>query len=391
MLFTYVLLTPWIKGVEPNRPASQSKTISTRDGDGLWVCYTIAAAPPLAFPSPVPLAIGPMYNNAFGSPPITNNPFISDLTNAQSRFPDLSTGSATQSPWPQAPTNAGMGYQQSQGMFQQPSFQQQQPQLSPGYTSSTGYLSSNPSQGIAPQSTGLPFQPTSSFGQQLAASMNGTSYGYVQRQTAPPQQQSYQPVQQQLQSPGYISQFDPYASVGQGWSGESHMQTPMQQNQSFQVQQNQSYPQTQGNSLVNTSSSLSGVLHPREYLRTHKGEIEAWDAYAWKQLLSSFDSLKEAWEGRAKELEGKATQLSMQLQYGNAGYHPAQVQQEGARLQGLHKEAKSHVDSVAASAFQMQEVFEGYRQSGDVASKRRVREASNAALQALPDWPSSMY
>jgi hypothetical protein len=35
----------------------------------------------------------------------------------------------------------------------------------------------------------------------------------------------------------------------------------------------------------------------------------------------------------------------------------------------------------------MQEVFQGYRQSGDLASKRRVREASNAALQSLPDWP----
>lgn len=39
----------------------------------------------------------------------------------------------------------------------------------------------------------------------------------------------------------------------------------------------------------------------------------------------------------------------------------------------------------------MQEVFQGYRQSGDQASKRRVREATNAALQSLPDWPPQTY
>ena len=37
----------------------------------------------------------------------------------------------------------------------------------------------------------------------------------------------------------------------------------------------------------------------------------------------------------------------------------------------------------------MQEVFQHYRQSGDLASKKRVREATNAALQSLPDWPQS--
>ena len=38
--------------------------------------------------------------------------------------------------------------------------------------------------------------------------------------------------------------------------------------------------------------------------------------------------------------------------------------------------------------FQMQEVFHGYRQSGDAASKARVREATNTALKSLPGWPS---
>ncbi len=39
----------------------------------------------------------------------------------------------------------------------------------------------------------------------------------------------------------------------------------------------------------------------------------------------------------------------------------------------------------------MQEVYTGYRQSGDLASKRRVRESINAALSSLPDWPSQTY
>lgn len=49
------------------------------------------------------------------------------------------------------------------------------------------------------------------------------------------------------------------------------------------------------------------------------------------------------------------------------------------------------LDSVAASTYQMQEVFQNYRQSGDLSSKRRVREATNAALQSLPDWPQPFF
>jgi len=79
-------------------------------------------------------------------------------------------------------------------------------------------------------------------------------------------------------------------------------------------------------------------------------------------------------------------QLQMQMQYGGA-YYPTQIQQEQAKFQVLLKEARSNFDSVAASSFQIREVQEGYRQSGDQASKRRVREASNAAVTGLPDWP----
>jgi len=321
-----------------------------------------------------------MYNNGYGSPEITNNPFINDPSNPQTRFPDISAssppiGQFTQ--WLQPGMNDNStGYQaQQQGMYQQPSYQQQQPQhFNSGYSQqSGGYLSP----GVPPQQTGMPFQPTSSFGQQLAANLSGSSYGYLQGQPQGQSQSGYNPAQQQLQNnPGYIAQFDPYSMIGQGWDGQPPSQV---QNQS----QNPQSPV--GGSY--TATSPSGSLHPREYIRTHKAEIEAWDIYAWKQLLGAFDTLKDSWEARTKELGGKINQLQTQLQYGGGGYYPGQIQQEGSRLQGLLKDAQLNFDSVAASSLQMHEVFQGYRQSGDLASKRRVREASNAALQSLPDWP----
>ncbi|RDB25987.1 hypothetical protein Hypma_006551 [Hypsizygus marmoreus] len=320
-----------------------------------------------------------MYNNGYGGPEITNNPFINDPRNPQTRFPDISGASSSnglQTQWPQSPIDNNGGYQ-APPMYHQPSYQQQ-PQLSPGYVQQTGYLSPGLSpQGISPQPTGMPFQPTSSFGQQLAANMSGSSYGYLQGQSGP-QSTAYNPAQQQLQNnPGYIAQFDPYASIGQGWEG--------------QQPQNQNVQSPTGGGPISTSTPSPGNPHPRDYLRTHKAEIEAWDTYAWKQLLNAFDALKDSWEGRSKELEGKINQLQTQMQYGGGGYYASQIKQEGLRLQALLKDARSYFDSLAASSFQMREVFQGYRQSGDLASKRRVREASNAALQGLPDWPPQAY
>jgi hypothetical protein len=134
-------------------------------------------------------------------------------------------------------------------------------------------------------------------------------------------------------------------------------------------------------------------------------------------MLSAFESLKDAWEGRRKELEGRIGQVQVQMQYGYGN-----MQQEGMRLQGVSVGLASEypntnrpcfslrgkllqisvkmtsfrlslhflifaTDSTAASSFQMREVFQGYRQSGDLASKKRVRESCNAALSGLPDWP----
>ncbi|KAF8656190.1 hypothetical protein AX16_002628 [Volvariella volvacea WC 439] len=355
-----------------------------------------------------------MYRNGYGaaSPPISNNPFAADPTNAHSRFPDItgagqnpaasqytswvqSTGSAFSSPgYP-----SQLQQQQTNAYAQQSSFgQQSQPPFM--INQQQGY-SSSPSQ---------PFQPSSSFGQQLVAAsttthISGSSYGYLQGQpTGLPSSQptGYNPVQQQLQSSGYIAQFDPYASIGQGWDGTT--QQPQQQFQQLQPQPQQHLIQQQASNqflipigttttgaIITTSRGPNGELHPREFIKTHKSEIESWDTYAWRQFLNSFDSLKTAWENRKTELAGKISQYTTQLQYGGYGYYPGQLQQEITRLQGLQKEAEANFDSSAASSFQMNEVFTGYRQSGDAGSKRRVREASNAALQHLPDWPAVQY
>ncbi|KAJ3714240.1 hypothetical protein EV361DRAFT_807320 [Lentinula raphanica] len=306
-----------------------------------------------------------MYNS-----PITNNPFISDPTNAQSRYPDLSLSS----PSPDLSSSQFTSWLQpggSQQQYQQQQFQQQMPpQLSVGYQA-TGF--GDGSGYMGPYSNGS--------GQQMTGQMTGGSYSYLLGQNPSiPAQTGYNPVQQQIQSPGYhsVAQFDPLSSTGISSSAP-------QQSASFQTPMSPISPTTP----VTTSRSVTGAVHPREYVRTHKAEIESWDAYAWKQLLNTFDDLKEAWALRKKEVEGRAQQLLMQMRY-SAGYHP-QMQQESERLQALSKEADLNHDSVAASSFQIHEVFKGYRQSGDAASKRRVREASNAALQSIPDWPAPTF
>ena len=47
----------------------------------------------------------------------------------------------------------------------------------------------------------------------------------------------------------------------------------------------------------------------------------------------------------------------------------------------------SRIDTVLATYKQMQIARTDYRHSTDVESKNRVREALNAALKNLPEWP----
>lgn len=148
--------------------------------------------------------------------------------------------------------------------------QQQQPGFLPTNTTplyaNTGYMSP-----ISPQQT-------AGFGQSwmspapTAPQISGSSYGYLYGQAAQQQQPTYQPALQQVQNnPGYIPQFDPYASVNQGG--------PSTSSQSQQT-------------IPSTSLGPGGVAHPRDYIRTHKAEIESWDTYAWKQFIGAFDAVK---------------------------------------------------------------------------------------------------
>ncbi|KAL1740178.1 hypothetical protein HDZ31DRAFT_48015 [Schizophyllum fasciatum] len=331
----------------------------------------------------------------FSSPYAMNNPYAPDpINSAQNRFPDVAPpppintqlggwqGGAGgmqqqqfmpqqfQSPPPQQYQSAPQQYQ-SPPMMQQ---QQQQPAYGMGYNP-TG-MQSPVGYGASP--TG--FQPQSGFGQQLSAAMSGSSYNYLAGQ---PQQQQQQisPAQQQLQSPGYVAQFDPYASLGALDPGPS-------QQQQYQQQQTQN-----ATGLVTTgasSTSPKGEPHPRAFIRAHRDAIARWDGGTWLQLFGTFDALQDAWRARKRDVDGTLAQIQAQA-HAQGWMYAQQAQPEIARLQGVARDAESQADGIAAGLFQIKEAFAGYRQSGDQASKLRVREAANAALNSLPDWPPLTY
>ena len=244
----------------------------------------------------------------------SNNPFIDDPSNSHLRFPDIS---ATISPSVQTTTAQYTSWVNPQptGLVPQTYPQYQQTQYTVQTTQPTGYNQ---------------VQPTGAFGQHH---ISGSSYGYLTGQTTANQTPAYRPAQQQiLSNPGYVAQFDPYASIGQGWDGATpanrspQLLSPSTSVGSFGVPPTQQTP--------TTSRSATGLLHPREFVRTYKNEVERWDDYTWKQLLSGFESLKDAWSSRKLELAAKIGQ--MQSQMGFADYYQAQqIQQEGSRLQGV--------------------------------------------------------
>ncbi|EED84263.1 predicted protein [Postia placenta Mad-698-R] len=262
-----------------------------------------------------------MYSprQSYGSPPpeLSNNPFIDHPANALSRFPDISAGADTANSgqytsWLQQPGQSGSmlasnptGYP-GQGdftMYGGGAYQQPQPT---GWHASSGYFQPQQAYGappMQPQTTGRPgFQPSSSFGQQLAAQVNTAYTGVPQQQpqyTGYPQMQApsqfgagYQPgyaSQQPQQNPQYIAELDPYGPGSQpSYSG----------------------------------SSATGYRppHPREYVQQHKAELETWDSYSWKQIQNSFDALKEAWGARKRDIENRARSLGGAGLFGGGGY-----------------------------------------------------------------------
>jgi len=326
-----------------------------------------------------------MYN---GFQAESNNPFLSDAqaAPAHARFPDISASTLPQSPPQMGYQSYDTGYQQQpyfQPQQQQyPQFQGQTPYNQPQQYQRNQYASTSYSSGqLGPQSTGLPFQPSGHFGQQLVSQVdfqqpyqqypNGYQNQYAQQQQQQQQQYGgyqggYQPQQQ---TPSYLSEFDPYTSHP----------TPSHNRSS-----------SQPTSLA--SHNPGGAMHPRDYIRQHKAELEAWDPYTWKQMFNACDALSAAWLTRKQEAERVVQQLGGNGAPGlfgpSSGYQA--YGSELQRWQQIVKEANSYHDTVAASAFQLKEVHSSYRQSGDAVSKRRVRESCNAALSNLPDWPAPL-
>lgn len=366
----------------------------------------------------------PRQSSLGSAPPeLSNNPFIDHPSNALTRFPDINgtdapVGTSQFTSWLNrgsssiSPSSTGFPGAQPSGFTGAFAQQQQLPQQT-GYPASpvgafpqqTGFNGAYSASPIQAQPTGRPFQPSSSFGQQLASQINGAYAAPAVPQQ--PQQQQYsgyptspqyattpqygaaygypqqQPQQQQTQ---YLAEFDPYA--------------PQQQQQ--QQQQVPAPAQTQQSAPLQSGYQAP---HPRDYVRTNKRELESWDPYAWKQVMNCFDALKDAWANRKKEIEARMNVLSSQglfgggggyggygyNQYGQYGQQQFGQAQEYSRLEQLAKQADSNVDTAVAAKFQMEEAHTGYRQSGDLASKKRVREAINAALSNLPDWPPQSF
>lgn len=273
---------------------------------------------------------------------MSNNPFLeAQQVPAYARYPDISSPSLAQPSWQQQPAGTPGFPQQSSFPHPHPSSGQQSSSLQPNGGDAYGYSvpGGTQSQYQNPMTTGAQggFRPTSSFGQQMAAQLN-TGYG------APQAGQygggisggggGYQPTGAGWNPPGYqqqvLSQFDPYSQLGQfdapqgsgvglfggsggpGPSPTSPMPTPSPAPPS-----------------VMSSAPPPGQQHPRELVRAHKGELELWDAYAWKQLMNSFETLRGAWEVRKREAEERMRSIGAAV---NWDYGAAQ---EAHRLQAV--------------------------------------------------------
>ncbi|KAI5122303.1 hypothetical protein M0805_002379 [Coniferiporia weirii] len=328
-----------------------------------------------------------MYNSHYGSSSpaqFSNNPFVDDPSNPSNRYPDInaidrSTGYAPPTaPYAAqlqtgysapAPSTYANGYGTPSGFGQQQQgINYQQPQ-SPQYTQPQGFSGGWQQQ---QQATGVPYNASAYAGA-------GTGYGGTMspQQTGVPYQSTFG-AGQYPQQQGYGG----YATPQYGYQGYTGQQTGYGARAQPSVSEFDPLArpqQTPSTSYTGSSSSGSNVgptTHPRDYIRSHKRELETWDSASWKQALNAFDALRSGWEAHRG-------QVQLRLQQGAYYLGPA----EGQRLQGLQREAEHNIDSITASSVQMQEVLQGYRQSSDLASKNRVRESVNAALQSLPDWP----
>ncbi|KAM0790560.1 hypothetical protein ACM66B_004429 [Microbotryomycetes sp. NB124-2] len=263
-----------------------------------------------------------------------NNPFApqpqTSVEATASRFPDVS-GELQQS-------------QQQQQYYYQQQQQPQQQQYNSGYSGGYGGQQQQP---LQQQYTG--FVPSSSFGQQLQHEQQHQQYtGHTGNSGGPSPQVSFS-----------VNDLDPYSALGQ--LGNNPQQQPQHQHQ-----QNAVAPA----GLMNVQQTQS---HPRQYVHDNKSLLMTWDDYAWKQLLGRVDSLRQGWEQRKSSIST----------LGSQGADPTAVE-------SLKRDADNYIDSCHAAKMQLAEVKEGWRHSTDAASKARVREALNAGLASLPEYPPAL-
>lgn len=244
------------------------------------------------------------HNNPWGPSSDTsipaNNPYLD--SSAANRFPALDT--SEQSFGSPSPYSSQLSSSSLSQFSQSPySAQQSQPQYTqwnslPQPQSPASNQGGFQSYLAAPQQQ---YQPSgfASYGQQFGQQAYG---GQLQLQPPPQlqaqytgyiqnQQPSVSPQPQQYQQ-SIISQFDPYSGSGgsdgstNGWSGQTRNQsgTPTSPTQ----------PQRLG---------PSGQQHPRQFIQSHKVELESWNSATWQQAINTVDELKRSWERRRKELQ----------------------------------------------------------------------------------------
>lgn len=238
-------------------------------------------------------------------PTPANNPFLE--TSAANRFPAIDSSS---SPTPSAssflPGFQGQSYGHSPGPSSFPSQQYGGQSLS--YNTNL-YPQQQWAGGV--QSTYTP----GGYPQASQPQFTGFSSGYGQPQSPPVIQQQYtqytgyphfqQQQQSQFNPPQYqrslVNEFDPYSNVnalantGSGsFTAQQTVSSPYPTNQSHQQPQ-QSY--------ASGRTGPSGQPHPRDFIQSHKPELESWNLATWKQILDIFDELKRAWERRRTDLQ----------------------------------------------------------------------------------------
>ena len=278
---------------------------------------------------------------------LTNNPFVttgavpsSVTVDPRMHFPELAASDAA---WDADmglsaylginPSGGGYTFQHSPLPHVQHK-QQQQPlplslsrQQQLGYSVALGMGYAQPSFTMAAQMLGTTQQktadpPSMMYGQPLAMQSAvqppaPSYYDFQQQQQQPPQQPP--PQQQQTQT----------ASTSQGRDGGKQDR----QQQQRQQQQLQLQLQPQAASSSSSPSSPTRQMHPREYMRMYKAQLNAWDVYSWKQLLGALDALRNAWERRKRDMETTVSQIQMRMQFGHGTVFLSQT--DGAELQAV--------------------------------------------------------